>query len=108
MGISPISGIKQKWPMMESITVPANKDWIVYILRCRDNTLYTGITKNVEKRLITHNKGTASRYTRARLPVKLLASSTCMSKGEALRLEIKIKKLPKHKKLAVLAAVTIA
>lgn len=91
--------------MMESITVPSNKDWIVYILRCRDNTLYTGITKNVEKRLITHNKGNASRYTRTRLPVKLLASSGGMSKGEALRLEIKIKKLPKKMKLEVLAAV---
>ena len=46
----------------------------------------------------------ASRYTRARLPVELMAASRCMSKGEALRLEIKIKKLPKKKKLAALAA----
>ena len=94
--------------MMESATLPANKDWVVYILHCCDNTLYTGITNNIGKRLITHNKGTASRYTRARLPVKLLASSRGMSKEEALRLEIKIKKLPKHRKLAVLAAATIA
>ena len=93
---------------MESIAAPSNKDWIVYILRCRDNTLYTGITNNIGKRLITHNKGTASRYTRARLPVKLLASRRCMSKGEALRLEIKIKKLPKKMKLTALAAVAIA
>jgi putative endonuclease len=107
-GVSPILRIKQKGAMMKSTAAPVNKDWIVYILYCRDNTLYTGITKNVEKRLITHNKGNASRYTRARLPVKLLASSGGMSKGEALRLEIKIKKLPKKMKLAELVAVTIA
>jgi putative endonuclease len=89
---------------MESESSQANKGWIVYILRCRDNTLYTGITNNMEKRLITHNSGMASRYTRARLPVKLLAASGCMSKTEALRLEIKIKKQPRNKKLEVLAA----
>lgn len=82
----------------------ANKNWIVYILRCHDNTLYTGITNNIEKRLVTHNKGTASRYTRARLPVKLLAASMPMSKAEALRLEIKIKKQPKTRKIEALAA----
>jgi putative endonuclease len=82
----------------------ANTNWVVYILHCRDNTLYTGITNDVAKRLITHNKGTASRYTRGRLPVELLAASRCMPKGEALRLEIKIKKLPKNKKLDALAA----
>ena len=89
---------------MKSAELPKNKDWLVYILRCRDNTLYTGITNNIEKRLLTHNKGTASRYTRSRLPVTLLASGSCMTKTEALRLEIKIKKKPKDKKLAVLAA----
>jgi len=81
-----------------------NKNWVVYILRCPDNTLYTGITNNVEKRLLAHNKGTASRYTRARLPVKLMAVSKCMSQSEALRLEMKIKKLPKDRKLPALAA----
>ena len=88
---------------MKSIVAPANKNWIVYIVRCCDKTLYTGITNNIEKRLIAHNKGTASRYTRARLPVKLLAASRGLSKGKALRLEIKIKKQPKDKKLATLA-----
>lgn len=81
-----------------------NKEWFVYILLCRDNTLYTGITNNIAKRLITHNKGKASRYTRARLPVKLVASSMSMTKTEALRLEINIKKKPRIKKLAALAA----
>ena len=53
---------------------------------------------------MTHHQGTASKYTRARLPLKLLMKSSPMSKGDALRLEMKIKKLPKGKKLSVLAA----
>lgn len=89
---------------MKSAEKQENKEWVVYILRCRDNTLYTGITNNVEKRLLAHNKGTASRYTRARLPVKLIAVSSFLSQGEALRLEIKIKKQPKEKKLEYLVS----
>ena len=87
---------------MRSANTPENKNWIVYILRCRDNTLYTGITNNIGKRLISHNNGTASRYTRTRLPVKIVATRKYLSKPEALRLEIKIKKQPKERKLAVL------
>ena len=87
---------------MNLATTPANTNWIVYILYCRDNTLYTGITNNIARRLIMHNKGIASRYTRARLPVTLMAASRCMSKADALRLEIKIKKQSKERKLAVL------
>lgn len=90
--------------LMKTADVPSNKNWVVYILRCRDNTLYTGITNNIVKRLIAHNKGTASRYTRARLPVKLIVSSSSMSKSEALRLEMKTKKQPKEKKLKYLVA----
>ncbi|MEN6623704.1 MAG: GIY-YIG nuclease family protein [Smithella sp.] len=89
--------------MEKSTNEAKNKDWVVYILRCNDNTLYTGVTNNIAKRLTTHNKGAASRYTRARLPVKLLAASRIMPKEEALRLEIKIKKQPKNKKLDFLA-----
>jgi putative endonuclease len=89
---------------MKPADAQTNSNWIVYILRCRDNTLYTGITNNIEKRLSAHNKGTASKYTRARLPVALMAESRCMSQAEALRLEIKIKQLPRNRKLAALAA----
>lgn len=88
---------------MKSAIASADKNWVVYILRCRDNTLYTGITNNIEKRLASHNKGTASRYTRTRLPVELLGKSKGMSGKEALRLEIKIKQQPREKKLKVLA-----
>jgi putative endonuclease len=79
-----------------------NKEWVVYILRCSDDTLYTGITNNFEKRLIAHNRGLASKYTRARLPVVLSAVSNPMSRTEALRLEMRIKKLAKGEKIATL------
>jgi len=89
---------------MKSKKTPSNPSWVVYILRCRDKTLYTGSTNNIEKRLMAHQQGTASRYTRARLPLKLLTISRPMPKGDALRLEMTIKKLPKEKKCSFLAA----
>ncbi len=79
-----------------------NKAWVVYILRCKGNTLYTGITNNMKKRLVAHNHGLASKYTRARLPVVLSAVSNPMGKSEALRLEMRIKKLAKGEKIAAL------
>jgi len=78
--------------------------WIVYILRCSDDSFYTGATHCLERRLLAHNRGTASKYTRSRRPVILLATSVAMSKGEALRLEMKIKKMPRIKKLITLQA----
>ena len=87
---------------MKSKETQAQKTWLVYILRCSDKSLYTGTTNNIEKRLAAHIQGIASKYTRGRLPVKLLATSGHLSRGEALRLEMKIKKLPKEKKLAAL------
>ena len=79
-----------------------HEQWLVYILRCSDGSFYTGATNCLEKRVMGHNRGTASKYTRARRPVAILATSIDMNKGEALRLEIKIKKLPKAKKIACL------
>lgn len=76
-----------------------HEEWLVYILRCADGSFYTGATNGLEKRLREHNRGTASKYTRSRGPVRLLADSAKMSRSEALRLEIKIKKLPKTKKI---------
>lgn len=74
--------------------------WLVYILRCSDGSFYTGVTNHLEKRLMGHNRGTASKYTRSRRPVTLLATSVEMNKSEALRLEMKVKKVPKAKKIA--------
>jgi putative endonuclease len=79
-----------------------NKVWVVYILRCSDDSLYTGITNNIEKRFSAHNQGTAAKYTRSRRPVKLLITSAQMDRGDAMRLEIQVKKLPKTKKMAAL------
>ena len=75
----------------------ANK-WYIYLLRCRDNSLYCGITNNIDKRIQTHNRGKASKYTRVRLPVKLVYYETVEDKSIALKREHKIKKYPKYKK----------
>jgi homoserine kinase type II len=79
-----------------------SKVWVVYILRCSDKSLYTGITNNIEKRLAAHNQGRGAKYTRSRWPVKLLVTSANMDRITAMRLELKIKKLPKEKKLTAL------
>ncbi len=74
------------------------EEWFLYILRCYDGSLYTGITKNLEKRFKMHNAGKASRYTRTRRPVELLYKEVCRSRTQALIRECVIKSLPKHKK----------
>jgi putative endonuclease len=73
--------------------------WIVYILECSDKTLYTGITNNMEKRLAAHQNGTASRYTRSRLPVRLVYEEKCQSRSRALRREMIVKELKRSDKL---------
>ncbi len=74
--------------------------WHVYILKCADNTLYTGITNNLDKRIQQHNEGKGAKYTRGRGPVALVKSFECLSKGEALKLEYHIKQLPAKEKLS--------
>ena len=70
----------------------------VYILRCTDGSLYTGIAKDLERRLAQHRAGKASRYTRARLPVALVWVREVESWSLALREEVRIKALPRAKK----------
>jgi putative endonuclease len=87
------------------LTVPrAKTHWWVYLLRCRDGTLYTGVTTDPERRLRQHNAGTASKYTRARRPVALVYREPAKSHGAALRREVAIKKLPRAAKDALVAA----
>lgn len=74
----------------------------MYILRCSDESFYTGMTNNIERRFAFHNQGTAAKYTRSRRPVELMATSAKMNRSDAMRLEIKIKKQPKTKKIATL------
>lgn len=76
----------------------------VYILRCNDNSLYTGYTNNLYERLKTHNSGKGAKYTRARLPVKLVYYKRVDSKSWALKLEARIKKLTKKEKEALVKA----
>lgn len=73
--------------------------WHVYILRCSDNSLYTGITNDLTHRIKLHNEGKGAKYTKGRGPVSLIKYFTCLSKSEALKLEYKIKQLPRDKKL---------
>jgi len=75
----------------------------VYILRCADGSLYTGWTVDVERRLRSHSAGRGSRYTRSRLPVELVAQLPADSATEARRLEARIKRMPRARKLELLA-----
>lgn len=72
--------------------------WFVYILRCGDNSLYTGISNDVLRRLKQHNDGTAARYTRSRLPVALVYQEAQASRSIALKRELAIKGLSRQAK----------
>ena len=76
--------------------------WLCYILCCADDTLYTGITNDLEKRLAAHNAGTAARYTRGRAPVGLVFVESCADKSAALKRELEIKNLFRTEKLALI------
>jgi predicted GIY-YIG superfamily endonuclease len=65
--------------------------WWLYILRCGDGSLYTGITNNVAARFATHESGKGAKYTRGRGPLALIVTRKCLSKGDALRLEYAVK-----------------
>jgi putative endonuclease len=77
-------------------------NWVVYLLRCSDNSLYCGVSNNIKKRVIEHNSGMGAKYTRSHRPVVLVGTSRDMTKGEALKLEYQIKQLPADKKIAEL------
>lgn len=72
--------------------------WIVYLLRCSDSSLYCGITNNLNRRFKSHQAGKGAKYTRARLPVKLVYWEHVTTKSIALKRELAIKKLSKIKK----------
>jgi putative endonuclease len=78
--------------------------WCCYILRCADDTLYTGITNDLEKRLAAHNQGLAAKYTRARGPVKLVLVEKCAGRSAALKREMAIKNLTRSEKLVLIQA----
>ena len=76
--------------------------WVVYVLRCGDGSLYTGITNHLARRLAAHRAGTASRYTRSRRPVRLVYQERRRTRSAALRREAAIKRLPRAAKLELL------
>ncbi len=78
--------------------------WFVYVVRCRDGSLYTGVSRDVEARVAKHNQGKGARYTRGRCPVALIHTERKSSQGAALRREAAIKSLPRRRKLALVGA----
>jgi len=76
-----------------------SKTWYAYILRCADDTLYTGCTNDLTVRLKNHNAGNGSKYTRVRLPVELVYQEQCENRSEAQKRESEIKKLKRSEKL---------
>jgi putative endonuclease len=72
--------------------------WVVYLIRCSDESLYCGITNNLKNRLAAHNLGRGAKYTRSRRPVELVGASSEMTKSDALKLEYRVKQVPVCKK----------
>ena len=77
-------------------------NWFCYLLRCADDTLYCGITNDLEKRLAAHNAGTASKYTRTRVPVELVFAESCADRSVASKREMEIKSLKRAEKLVLI------
>jgi len=77
--------------------------WFVYIARCADASLYTGIARDVSVRIAEHDAGKGARYTRGRGPLAVCAVRRCTSKGDALRLELAIKALTRDEKEHLIA-----
>lgn len=76
--------------------------WKLYILRCRDGSLYTGITTDVQKRLAAHNVGKGAKYTRGRGPLELVYREDCGDHSAALKRELEIKSLTREEKLKLI------
>ena len=77
--------------------------WYVYVARCRDDTLYCGIARDVAQRISAHDAGTGARYTRGRGPLRVVLVRRCRDKPRALRLEYSIKQLSRAQKEALVA-----
>lgn len=82
--------------------------WFVYVLRCADDSLYTGITTDVERRLHEHNcdDQKAARYTRSRRPLQLFYQEACADRAAAARREYQVKRLSRPAKLQLKCALT--
>lgn len=76
--------------------------WYLYILRCKDDTLYTGITTDVDKRLEAHRSGKGAKYTRGRGPLELVYREECGTHSDALKRELQVKALSREEKMKLL------
>ncbi len=92
--------------MIRGMKESGRKEWAVYILRCGDDSLYTGIAKDVQCRVNQHNEGRGAAYTRSRLPVTLLYQQEGLTHSEALIREAQIKAMPRSKKEEILVVVS--
>ena len=84
----------------------SDKIWHLYILRCGDGTLYTGIAVDVEKRFAAHSQGKGAKYTRGRGPLTLVYQQVCGDHSTALRRELEVKALTRQEKEALIASKT--
>lgn len=85
------------------MTRPTDGDWSLYVVRCADGSLYTGISPDVPARLAAHAAGRGSRYLRGRQPLELAAAATVGSRAAASRAEYRFKRLDRRRKLALLS-----
>ena len=83
-------------PRRAAAQARAAQRWYVYLILCRNGTIYTGIARNVAVRYAKHVAGTGARYTRANPPRRLLVKFACLNQSEAGRMEAAIKKLRRH------------
>ena len=81
------------------------EEWFLYILQCHDGSFYTGITKDIERRVKMHNAGRASRFTQVRRPVKIIYQETLFSRSQALVRECRVKALSRRAKEALVSLV---
>src|ERR1700753_2908716 len=87
--------------MVKRMKKRGKKEWSVYVLRCGDDSLYTGIAKDVNARLLKHQCGKGAAYTKTHLPVTLIYQENRMTRSAALIREAAIKRLPRSKKHAL-------
>lgn len=101
----PLDGCVSSVPGMRNVHAKnVNQGWSLYVLECSDGTFYTGITNDLSRRLAQHNSGRASRYTRGRMPVKLVHAEPCKDRSQALKRECALKRLSRSEKIARISA----
>ena len=83
------------------------RSWQLYLLRCGDGTLYTGIALDAQKRLLAHQKGKGAKYTRGRGPLKLVYTETCTNHSDALKRELEVKAMTREQKEDLIGTRTV-